>query len=250
MRALRWAVALLFVLGLAACGPHKDAVMPDVTGKRPDVAKNDIKQAGVEDKVKVVGGGLLGVIVDSDWEVCDQSPAPGQAVSGAPQLTVDRSCDSGPTASASPSASGSPPSAESSPAASTADAPLTAENNKDFAALLADPAGDCDNRVEEFAKKYSDRTIEFDGNIANMVNHGSDETIWDILIYAGKAGPNFEFAGVSIYPGDNAPGELNLPANSATPTQGDKLHIVAKVDHFNATQCLLFLTPVSTTVTK
>lgn len=45
MRALRWAVALLFVLGLAACGPHKDADMPDVTGKRLDVAKNDIKQA-------------------------------------------------------------------------------------------------------------------------------------------------------------------------------------------------------------
>lgn len=250
MRALRWAVALLFVLGLAACGPHKDVVMPDVTGKRLDVAKNDIKQAGVEDKVKVVGGGLLGVIVDSDWEVCDQSPAPGQAVSGAPQLTVDRSCDNSATASASPSASASPPSAESSPAASTADAPLTAENNKDFAALLADPAGDCDNRVEEFAKKYSDRTVEFDGNIASMVNHGSDKTIWDILLHAGKAGPNFEFAGVSIYPGDNAPGELNLPANSATPTQGDKLHIVAKVDHFNVTQCLLFLTPVSTTVTK
>jgi hypothetical protein len=128
-------VALLFVLELAACGPHKDVVMPDVTGKRLDVAKNDIKQAGVEDQVKVIGGGLLGVIVDSDWEVCDQSPAPGQGVSGAPQLTVGRSCDNGATASA----SDSPPSAESSPSVSAADAPLTAENNKDFAALLADP---------------------------------------------------------------------------------------------------------------
>jgi hypothetical protein len=224
--------------------------MPDVTGKRLDVAKNDIKQAGVENKVKIVGGGLFGVIVDSDWEVCDQSPAPGQAVSGAPQLRVDHSCDNGATASAAPSASDSPQPAESSPAAPTADAPLTAENNKDFAALLADPSGDCDNTVEEFAKKYSDRTVEFDGRLANMVNHGSYKTIWDILVNAGKAGPNFEFAGVSIFPGGNAPGELKLPANSATPTQGDKLHIVAKVDHFNATQCLLFLTPVSTTVTK
>ena len=250
MRALRWAVALLFVLGLAACGPHKDVVMPDVTGQRLDVAKTDIKQAGVEDKVKVVGGGLLGVIVDSDWEVCDQSPAPGQAVSGAPQLTVGRSCENSATASASPSASDSPPPAESSPAVSTAGAPLTAENNKDFAALLADPDGDCDNRVEEFAKEYSDRTVEFDGSIASMVNHGSDKTIWDILVHTGKAGTNFEFASVSIFPGHNAPGELNLPADSATPTQGDNLHIVAKVDHFNATQCLLFLTPVSTTVTK
>jgi hypothetical protein len=250
MRALCWAVALLFVLELAACGPHKDVVMPDVTGQRLDVAKNDIKQAGVQDKVKVVGGGLLGVIVDSDWEVCDQSPDPGQAVSGVPQLTVGRSCDSSATASASPSASDSPPSAESSPAASTADAPLSPEDNKDFADLLADPDGDCDNRAEEFAKKYSDRTVEFDGSIASMVNHGSDESVWDILVHDGNAAPNFEFAGVGIFPGDNASGEMNLPANSAPLAQGDRLHIVAKVDHFNATQCLLFLTPVSTTVSK
>lgn len=249
MRALRWAVALVFVLGLAACGPHKDVVMPDVTGQRLDVAKNSIKQAGVQDKVKVVGGGLLGVIVDADWEVCDQSPAPGQAVAGAPQLTVGRSCDDGATASASPSASDAP-SAESSPAASTSDAPLTAENNKDFAALLADPKGDCDNQVEEFAKEYSDRTVEFDGSIASMVKHGSDTTVWDILVHDGNAAPNFEFSGVGIFPGDNAPGEMNLPANSAPPAQGDGLHIVAKVDHFNATQCLLFVTPVSTTVSK
>ena len=127
---------------------------------------------------------------------------------------------------------------------------MTAENNKDFAALLADPEGDCDNQVEEFAKEYSDRTVEFDGSIASMVKHGSDKTVWDILVHDGNAGPNFEFSGVSIFPGDNAPGEMNLPANSAPPAQGDGLHIVAKVDHFNATQCLLFLTPVSTTVTK
>ena len=46
--------------------------------------------------------------------------------------------------------------------------------------------GDCDNRVEEFAKKYADRAVEFDGNIASMVNHGSYKTIWDILVNAGK----------------------------------------------------------------
>lgn len=82
-----------------------------------------------------------------------------------------------------------------------------------------------------------------------MANHGSDQTMFDILVYAGKSGTNFEFAGVGIFPGDNAQGELNLPANSATPAQGDELHIVAKVDHFNEAQCLLFLRPVSATVT-
>ena len=104
----------------------------------------------------------------------------------------------------------------------------------------------CDRYIE--SDDY--RTVEFDGSIASMVNHGSDKAIWDILVHTGKAGTNFEFAGVGIFPGGNAQGEMNLPANSATPTQGDKLHIVAKVDNFNATQCLLFLTPVSTTVTK
>jgi hypothetical protein len=66
--------------------------MPDVVGKKLDVAKADIKSAGVEGDVDVEGGGLFGVIQDSNWLVCGQSPSAGAAATGTPTLTVDRQC--------------------------------------------------------------------------------------------------------------------------------------------------------------
>ncbi len=39
--------------------------MPDVTGKKLDVAQSDIKQAGFENKVEVLGGGAFGVVKES-----------------------------------------------------------------------------------------------------------------------------------------------------------------------------------------
>jgi beta-lactam-binding protein with PASTA domain len=103
MRALRLAVPFVLVLGLAACGSSQVKVMPDVKGKKLDVALSDIKRTGFEDKVDVVGGGIFGVVDESNWEVCDQSPAAGQALAAAPQLTVARSCgDETPAPTASP----------------------------------------------------------------------------------------------------------------------------------------------------
>jgi len=49
--------------------------VPDVVGQRLNVAKDRVKRAGFD--LDVVGGGLLGVIVDSNWEVTSQEPAPG-----------------------------------------------------------------------------------------------------------------------------------------------------------------------------
>lgn len=100
MRALRLAVAIGLVLGLAGCGGSQATVMPDVVGKQLDVAKSDIQDAGFTDKVEVAGGGVLGVVVDSNWQVCDQRPAAGGPVTDAPRLTVDRSCSTGATAPA------------------------------------------------------------------------------------------------------------------------------------------------------
>jgi hypothetical protein len=37
--------------------------------------------------------------------------------------------------------------------------------------------------------QISDRAVEFDGSIASMVNHGSDETIWDNVVHSGNVGP-------------------------------------------------------------
>ena len=66
--------------------------MPEVMGVTLDVALSDIERAGIEDEVEVLGGGVFGVVDDANWQVCDQSPAAGQAVTAAPRLTVDRSC--------------------------------------------------------------------------------------------------------------------------------------------------------------
>jgi len=101
MRALRFVVACLIVLGLTGCGSDQPAtIMPDVTGQRLDVALSDIERAGFKSDVEVLGGGMFGVIDESNWEVCDQSPTSGTVVTDAPRLTVDRSC--GDTAEESP----------------------------------------------------------------------------------------------------------------------------------------------------
>jgi len=92
MLGIRLAVGLVVVLGLASCGADSDPVMPDVTGQTLDVAQSDIERAGFPDDVEVLGGGLFGVVDESNWLVCDQSPAAGQAITAAPRLTVDRSC--------------------------------------------------------------------------------------------------------------------------------------------------------------
>ena len=100
MRALRWIAVLVLVLGLVGCGAGKDMVMPDVSGKRLDVAKSDIKRAGMDGDVEVLGGGILGVIEEANWTVCEQLPGAGAVMKDKPRLTVARSCDD---ASAEPS---------------------------------------------------------------------------------------------------------------------------------------------------
>ncbi|WP_158638634.1 DUF4839 domain-containing protein [Metabacillus litoralis] len=80
---------------------------------------------------------------------------------------------------------------------------LTVKNNEDLAAVLAvkDPS---DPIVGEFAKKYADRPIEFDGNIANMMKHEIYTIRYDILIYAGDYSettairPSFNFEDVNV----------------------------------------------------
>lgn len=105
MKTLRVVMGLALGLGLAACaeaeegaGSNQDAgsgVMPDVVGMKLDVALSEIESAGFKDEVEVEGGGALGVVIESNWEVCEQQPAAGDDIGEAPQLTVDRSCDDG-----------------------------------------------------------------------------------------------------------------------------------------------------------
>jgi hypothetical protein len=243
MNALRLVVPFVLVLGLAACGSSQIKVsqvkvMPDVKGQKLDVALGDMKRAGFEDKVDIIGGGIFGVVVKSNWEVCNQSPAAGQALTAAPQLTVARSCgDEAPAPTASPTVTSS----------SGGDEILTVRNNKDFAAILA-MGDECASSIGKFAAKYQDRTIEFNGVVTHLAHAGSYKTRYDILISPGNSaanagvGPVFKFENVNTtydlhWTGSNTPGTVGV---------GTKLRITARVDHYNGTQCLFFLDPVST----
>jgi beta-lactam-binding protein with PASTA domain len=108
-------------LALTGCGSEERAVaMPQVVGKRLDVAKSDLKAAGLEEKkIEIVGGGALGVISESSWTVCDQDPEPATKGAEQARLIVDRACGAEDTAQGiSPTASS--PSAASPTVTSTA----------------------------------------------------------------------------------------------------------------------------------
>ncbi|PCE15577.1 hypothetical protein AUC47_11855 [Microbacterium sp. SZ1] len=87
--------ALILGLALTACGSGEPTVMPDVIGSTLEKAKSDIERAGFSSDVEVLGGGMFGILDDSAWMVCEQLPDAGDAISGEPRLTVDRSCGGG-----------------------------------------------------------------------------------------------------------------------------------------------------------
>nr|WP_255499630.1 DUF4839 domain-containing protein [Aeromicrobium senzhongii] len=118
------------------------------------------------------------------------------------------------------------------PAKTTAPAPvetLTVKNSKDLAALLK--AGEFDEVVSTFAKKYEGRTIAFDGNVANVAAYDIGS---NILILANDysettaSGPNFQFK------------DADLPLLS----QGDNVRVKAVVVGYDDNSGLFELEPV------
>jgi hypothetical protein len=81
------AVALIALLA-GGCGGEANRV-PQVEGKRLDVAQELLDDAGVG--YEVIGGGALGVLVRSNWEVCRQRPRAGKKAKTV-DLIVARSC--------------------------------------------------------------------------------------------------------------------------------------------------------------
>jgi hypothetical protein len=89
MRYVGWFVTVILAAALAGgCGGEAKPV-PDVEGKRLDVAQEILDDEGLE--YEVIGGGALGVIVRSNWEVCDQRPRAGVEAQSV-NLVVARSC--------------------------------------------------------------------------------------------------------------------------------------------------------------
>ncbi|WP_170977745.1 DUF4839 domain-containing protein [Blastococcus sp. CCUG 61487] len=145
--------------------------------------------------------------------------------------------------------SSAPTSSASAPTTPAPEATLTVENNADLAALVAlrDPGA---AEVGEFAAKYRGRTIEFDGNITALANHGSYTTRYDLLINTGdysttsSLGPSFKFEDVNItndlhLTGPDIPDAIGV---------GDNLRIIARVVEYNSNSQLFLLKPVSTQV--
>jgi hypothetical protein len=103
----------ILALALMGCGSGEPSAMPDVTGKQLDVAKSDIERAGHGGDIEIVGGGLFGVVNESNWTVCEQTPAGGADISN-PRLVVERECADAnnatpqPTLSPEPTASAPP----------------------------------------------------------------------------------------------------------------------------------------------
>lgn len=125
---------------------------------------------------------------------------------------------------------------------------LTVNNNQDLANLLA-VKNEFDPIISEFAKKYNGKTIEFNGNIAQMMPHENYKTRFDFLICVGDysktsaVGPNFKFKDVNI--SDLHLTGSKIPENIVA---GQNIHVIAKVVEYNEKQGLLFLTPISTEI--
>lgn len=252
-------LATALVVITAGCDSESAApVMPDVVGKQLDVALSDIKRAGLDDEPEILGGGVFGILDESNWQVCEQLPAAGESPDGKPRLTVDREC--GAAAGATPesgSDGGDPDPAGSStpevtaesaePENSTVEAPLTTETNSDFAAIVA-LTDYCSPEIEAFAEKYAGKTLQFDGNIGAMMNHGSYKTRYDILVGYGDfdegagPGPAFQLRDVNTvydlhFVGDNTPDTIGV---------GDNIRLAATVERYESNSCLFLLDPVST----
>ena len=82
-------VGAALVLAGAACGSTTPRRVPDVTGKRLDVAEDTLDALGL--RYRTAGGGLFGIVVRSRWVVCEQVPRP-RALATTVVLTVARSC--------------------------------------------------------------------------------------------------------------------------------------------------------------
>jgi beta-lactam-binding protein with PASTA domain len=82
-------IPVLFLLALAGCGGSDPQTVPDVRGKRLDVAERRLDSLGLD--YERVGGGAFGIVVRSNWTVCDQRPRAGVTAAEV-TLVVGRHC--------------------------------------------------------------------------------------------------------------------------------------------------------------
>lgn len=121
---------------------------------------------------------------------------------------------------------------------------LTVDNCEDLRTLLSQG----DTNAAWFASQYDGETIEFDAYIGSVMNHGDYDTRYDILVLSGNAhsgsshGPNFRFSNVNTY--DLGIQDLYLPH---WVTEGQNVHVVARVDRYDSDRDLFLLDPIMMT---
>jgi len=66
--------------------------VPDLVGERLDIAEDDLRSRGL--RFTEIGGGTFGILVLSNWTVCETRPAAGTSVAkrARVKLIVDRDC--------------------------------------------------------------------------------------------------------------------------------------------------------------
>ena len=85
--------AFSVAISLVGCGGTATEIMPSVKGDRLDSAQATLDAAGIKkDSIDIKGGGTFGVIDESNWQVCNQTPEPGKAIDSTVILYVNRSC--------------------------------------------------------------------------------------------------------------------------------------------------------------
>lgn len=120
---------------------------------------------------------------------------------------------------------------------------LTVDNCPELASMLSNKA-EIDPSYSDFATKYKGRTIEFDGRIDYCTHYENYDTRFDYLVSSGdydpdhQIGPSFKFENVSYY---------DLHTDMDTVSVGWNVHIIAKVESFDANSGLFYLDPVSVT---
>lgn len=223
-KAFHLAVGSVLLLA-AACASDvdedkaADVLMPDVVGQQLDLALGDIEEAGVDADTEVDGGGIFGIVDESTWQVCDQSPAPGAAVTGAPRLSVDRSCGSG----------AEKPTEDRAGESETApEEVLTIESSEALRDLLTGPAAGAS--VEAFADRYGGgkATIAFDGHIAYLLasKRVANSTAYIVAGDSGAptGGPVFEITPLSLPP--------TSPMQQDELEEGQNVRLKAEVGYF------------------
>lgn len=120
---------------------------------------------------------------------------------------------------------------------------LTIDNSEALNELLNTENSDV---LKKFVSDYKGKKIQFNGNIANVVNHNNYKTRFDFLVYAGdystssSRGPAFQFK-------DKNYNDLNLIGKNIPDEvrEGQNYIITAEVLEYNPTNGLFFLKPIT-----